>query len=171
MSINSVQLYIKGQLDQMTLPVVMAGSDKLTAIVTPPVVDDRVTARCWIWGSTGDEKRRTMPRGGFGGNAAFKGVTSRVDIWVKCYGDAMDVQAGTADSPFPTVLEEIMNKLRTVQMPILNLLDTSTGRTSDIISIGEDMKWDYSRVYVTADQRMLIYEGRITATITEWIQA
>lgn len=165
MSINSVQLYMKGLLDGMDLPVSMGGN-KLTAMVSPPAKDSRTVPRCYIWGSTGTEARRTMPR-----TEGFKNVEHKIDIWVVAFASPKGVGTGSQDSPFPSILEAIMNQLRTTPMPVINLVDNITGRTSDIISIGEDMKWDYAPVHTIVPDRTLRFDGRIVATVKEWLQA
>lgn len=165
MSINSVQLYLKGLLDGMDLPVSMGG-DKLTAIVSPPATDTRTTPRCYVWGSTGTEARRTMPR-----VEGFKNIEHKIDIWVVCFASPKGAGTGVLDSPFPSILEAVMEQLRTTPMPVINLLDTISGRTSDIISVGEDMKWDYAPVHTVMPQRTMRFDGRIIASVKEWIQA
>lgn len=161
MSINSIQLLVKGLLQDLPLPT--TPTDTLIAICTPPTTDDRTDPRAYIWGSIGAEKRRTFARG-----PGFKDIIHQLDIWVIWFGDATDPNA---DSQFPIVLEEIMNELRTTLMPVLNLVDPATGRTSNVDAIGEDMRWDYSPVHAIADQGIFRYDGRIVATIKEMIRA
>lgn len=171
MSINSVQQLVKGLLQNLALPT--TPNSNLIAIVTPPAEDDRTDPRCYIWGSYGTEKRQTMPRAQpppaqltTGG---FKWVIHKLDIWVIFF---MSTEDPNADSQFPVVLEEIMFTLRRTQMPIFNLVDTATGRTSDIMMIGEDLSWDYAPVHaIQGLSNVLRCDGRIVATVFEKLQS
>lgn len=170
MSISSVQLYLKNQLQGLALPTTPA--QNLTAIVTPnqPVMKDTFP-RAFIWGSTGNEGRQTMPRAkpGQPSTGGFKTLVHHVDIWIVWFGVSSDPNA---DSQFPSVMEAIMQQLRTTTMPVLNLLDTTTGRLSDLLMVGEDMKWDYAPVHSLIPQRNIYrYDGRIIVDVKEKIQA
>jgi hypothetical protein len=163
-------MYVKGLLDGLALPHSPEGATTLTAIVTPPTTDSRTDPRAYVWGSHGRELRETMPRAqpGQTGTGAFKHLKHELDIWIICFGDPLDAEA---DSAFPAVIEEIMQVLRNTLMPVQNVVDNNTGRTSTILVIGEDMTWDYGPVHVIADQRIFRYDARIVASITESIQA
>jgi len=170
MSINSVQLYAKGLLDGLPLPVAMggpagAGGDVLTALVTPPVVDYRTTPRAYIWGSTGYEDASTMPS-----PSSFKKVTHKLDIWITCFASINDF-AGQ-DSVFPSVLEAVMQKLRSTPKPVEGLLDTETGRTSDLLNFGQHLTWDYAPVRAVEEGSDIArFDGRITVKFEEWLHA
>lgn len=169
MSISSVQLYLKNQLQGLALPTTPAAN--LTAIVTPPTVDKRTIPRAYIWGSTGQEARQTMPRAqpGLPSTGGFKVLEHNVDIWIVWYDVASDA---LADSQFPSIMEAIMQQLRTTLMPVLNLLDTTSGRVSDLLMVGEDMHWDYAPVHSVIPQRNIYrYDGKIVVRIKEKIQA
>jgi hypothetical protein len=163
-----MQQYVKGVLDGLSLPTTPA--ENLTAIITPPVVDTRTTPRAYIWGSTGTDLRRTMPRAMplMPQTGGFKELVHKIDVWIVWFGAASDVNR---DSQFPIVMDTVMGALRNTLDPVRNTVDPQTGAVSEIVAIGENMQWDYAPVHPVADQRYLRYDGRIILEVKEWIQA
>lgn len=167
MPLNSVQTYLKGVLNGLALPF---GSPNLTAMITPPDPGDGMLPAVYIWGSTGEEARQTMPRAkpGLPSTGGFKVILYRVDCWLIWFGDA---ENANADSAFPAVIDVVTNQLRTTLMPVLNLVDPVTSGTSNLLAVGENIDVDYAPVHATEDQRYLCYTARVICEIKEQIQA
>jgi hypothetical protein len=164
MSLNSIQLHLKGVLDGLELPVSMGG-DRLTAIITPPVLDPRTGPRAYIWGSTGKEDRLAGSRRvGSGGR---KEITYRPDIHLLCFSSTKDAGIGAQDSPFPATIGAVLSALRFAEMPVLGLKDEMDGSVSDIMSIGEQTTWDYAPLEATTMQGVYAFRARIRPTIIE----
>lgn len=162
-----MQLYVKGLLDGLVLPL---GQGNLQAFITPPNPGDSLDPVVYIWGSRGEERRRSMPRAqpGFFSTGAFKFITHHLDLWLVWCGYSDDEQS---DSAFPAVMEAVMAALRNTQMQVLNVIDEVTGATSDIAFIGEEIDYEYAPVQSLSAQQMLRYLARLSVKIVEKIQA
>jgi hypothetical protein len=165
-ALNAVQQHMKGLLDQLVLPLDMG---ILNAFITPPDPGDGTQAAVYIWGSTGDEKRQTMPRArpNLLSTGGFKVIVHSLDLWLIWFGSAEDP---SADSQFPLVIDSVTKVLRNTLMPV-DITDPDTGDLSSILAIGEDLKWDYAPVHSVEDERWLVYTARVIATIKEKLQA
>ena len=141
----------------------------LTAYVAPPALGDMSTPLCYIWGAHITEKRETMPRAPVGnlGAGAFKNVRYEMQLWLY-YAEFADDP--NADSAFPVVIDAVMACLRNTQMGV-TITDPVTGVQTTVKMIGEDMEVGYDPVEALEDQRMQLYEGLITVSVWELIQA
>ncbi|MBT8160992.1 MULTISPECIES: hypothetical protein [Arthrobacter] len=167
MTLNATQLYVKGLLDGLTLPIAELGT--LEAHVSYPNPLDQVTPLCFIWGAMGDEKRHTMPRAQPGNlsTGGFKDTAYDIDLWIFHAELADDPNA---DSLFPVVIDAVRKVLRNTQL-MAQLTDSVTGEKSTIKKIGENIKIDYMPARALEDQRMLQYECRMIVSVVEAIQA
>jgi hypothetical protein len=169
MSINTVQWYLKGLLDQLPLPLTLG---TLNAFIQPPNPGDGTQPGVYIWGSRGNEARKTVPRAQSGNlsTGGHKTLTHSVDAWIIWLGPAVDTQQ---DVLFPALIDKIMAVLRNT--PILDgtqhAVDPVTGELSQLLNVGERMDWEYAPVRAVLDQRYLRYDARITIEIEEIIQA
>ena len=167
MPLNTVQSYMRTLLDQTPLPL---GEGVLSARITPPDPGDGMVPTVYIWGSVAQERRQSMPRAQPGNysSGGFKTLEHKLDLWLVWYGYADDE---LADSQFPAMIDTVTAVLRNTLMPVYNVVDPVTGAGSSILAIGEKLEWDYAPVHSTADQRILRYVAKITATVEELIQA
>lgn len=167
MSLNAVQLFLKGLLDGHTLPMTEQGT--LTAYVAYPVPVDQIDPLAFIWGAVSDEKRQTAPRAkpGQPSTGGFKKIDYAMDVWLY-YAELSDDP--NADSLFPTVIDSVTGILRNTVMPA-SITDTVTGAVSTVLEIGEKIKVDYMPMVALEDQRMVQYEARLIVNVTELIQA
>lgn len=166
MSLNAVQLYLKGILNGLALP---SDLGTLTAFITPPSPDYVSDPVIYIWGSTQVETRQTMPRAkpGQPATGGFKRIQHEVDAWLIWFGQADDT---TADSQFPMVIDAVNAAVRNVLMPV-SLTDPTTGAPYTILAVGEHIRTDYAPVHQVEDQRWYCYNARHIFSITELIQA
>lgn len=156
-------------LDQLVLPLDLG---TLTAYIAPPNPGEAAEPAIYIWGSTADERRDSIPRAAPGdlSTGGWKVITHRVSMWLIWFGPSDDTNA---DVLFPAALDAVCATLRNV--PILDQTqhasDPVTGQVSDLLNVGEQLSWEYAPVRATADQRYLRYDAQITAVIQEWFQA
>lgn len=167
MSLNAVQLHVKGLLDGLVLP---GDLGTLTAYITPPSPDYVDQPVIYIWGSTQQERRRTAPRSQHGNlsTGGFKQVTHRVDAWLLWFGQPDEPGV---DNLFPLAIDAVNARIRNAPMPVLGLTDPITGAVSNIDSIGENIDTDYAPVHQLDDQTWYAYNARHTFEIVEKIQA
>jgi len=158
MPLNSVQLLVKSTLDGLQFPITEQGT--LTAYIAPPNPDNIDGPIVHIWGGVSDEKRRTMTR-----PVGNKSISYEIDLWIYF---AEELDDSLSDSLFPVILDTIALKLRTMTMP-LTITDPNTGVSSNIVSIGEDMKTDYAPARTNTNQSFMIYMARMVLDIDEWV--
>lgn len=159
MSLNSVQQYVKSILDGLALPTYQA---PLRAYIAPPVPDQQVEPRCYIWGARFQEARQTAPRG-----PAFKKVTYDLDLYCFVIDDP---NSPGVDSRFPVLIDTVQQALRVTTMPIV-ITDSVTGVSSQVLSVGERFEVRYDTERTLADQRYVRFLALITAYIEEAITA
>jgi hypothetical protein len=164
--LNSVQQYVKGVMDGLMLPSTPV---PLAAYITPPDPGDGTQPAVYIWGSTANEERQSMPRAqpGKPQTGGFKLIHHNLDLWLIWFGASDDPNA---DSAFPAVIDACTAVLRSteIQVPIT---DPLTGQQSTILNIGESIKWDYMPVISVSDERWLRYDARLIVTVLELLQA
>jgi hypothetical protein len=160
-----VQQYVKGVMNGLPLP----NNQTLTAVITPPNPGDGTIPTVYIWGSTVNEERQSMPRAkpGQPSTGGMKMLHYQLDMWLMWFGSADD--AG-ADSAFPAVIDACTAQLRTTQIQV-QITDPSSGQVSTIQEIGEVIKVDYMPVIAMEDERWLRYDARLIVQITERLQA
>lgn len=168
MPLNSVQVFVKQQLDNLPIEDGLGTATK--AYVSPPIIGDMATnPLVFVWGAVSHEMRETMA----GGRTATINTTSGIrtiqyelDIYIK-YAIANDNP--NEDNVFPLVVDSVMQKLRGIQIPT-NITDPVTNWPSVITDLGERFSLQYAPVMEAVDQRFWVYEARIVAPITEKIQ-
>jgi len=159
MPLNSVQQYIRDQVNGLEFPITQQAT--LAAFIAPPNPGDQITPLCYVWGAESDEVRKTMPRGP--GN---KEITYRVDMWVYFTEDSDDE---LADSLFPVVIDTITSRLRTMQTNI-QITDPQTGAESGLVAAGENIKVDYAPARTLATEALMQYMARIIVEVREWVR-
>lgn len=167
MPIVTVQTWIKAQLDGLIVPG-SANVGPLEAFITPPDPNEGPQPAAYIWPSDGHEKRQTMPRNtGPGTPAGWKEVRPNIDVYLTWFNSADDPYADVA---FPSVIDAIMQKLRTSPDPA-EVVDPDSGLVCHLVGVGEEMSWQALSVTATRDQRMLRYDALILVPFLELIQA
>ena len=154
------------------LPLPANTGDHLQAFIAPPnPEEDQLDPHCYIWPSAGSEARESIPRGPAPADvtkSGWKALTHQIDVFLTWFQDDSDPNP---DMSFLTVVDTVMDALRTTQDPVL-LTDPVTGRYSQVYATGERMNWDVAPVRgVMADQRILRWDARIVARIGEELQA
>ena len=144
------------------------------AFITPP--DPRVKAKVpaiYIWPSDGMENRSpelggTVPRNK-GPNTASgtKGLQHQMDVYCTWFSANSGRQA---DPVFPAIVDTIMMALRYSQPNPAELTDPSTGLTSSVYNVGEQIKYRIG-IEATADERWLRYDALLQVTVWEVINA
>lgn len=170
MPIVTVTQWVYSTINGMPLP---GNTGPLQAFITPPnPEEDQLDPHANIWPSAGTEKRQSLPRAPAPvvgtTTSGWKTMPHSIDIWLYFFMDDSDP---TPDLTFLTVIDDVMDALRTTQDPVL-LADPVTGRYSQIYATGERMTYDVSPVRgTTADQRTLRWDARVVAPILEDFQA
>lgn len=164
MPLNSVQQYVRGVIDGISVP---GQSVPLTAYVTPPVMDKVSPPKAYVWNGRCTGARRSMPRG-----PAFKKLGWLVDIYLNYETNPNRVPPGGAsvDAQFPLIVDAVMLTLWQTPMPVF-ITDPDTGYQSQILSIGEQFSIDYPPERSPATLRMLWYSLLLTVMVEEDVQA
>lgn len=160
MPLNTVQMHLQSVLDGTSMPY---GDAPLNAYIAPPDPGNGMDPGLYIWGTTGDDSRRSFPRG-----QGFRVIKHEVDMWLVWFGPS---DSPTANTEFPAMLDAVCQVLRTTPMPVLNVPDPVTGSISNIEMIAERLRWDYAPVHSLEDQRWWVYTARIICDVREQIQA
>lgn len=171
MPLNTVQCHLKSVLENLPLPRDLGLLDAFIAPVNPNT--ETQPPGCYIWGSNGNESRMARPRAqpGVLTSGGNKELVHQVDVWLIWFGDPTEADADTA---FPSVIDAVMACLRNTMLldaVTIHAVDPITGQQSDLLTIGENMSWEYAPVRATADQRYLRYDALITCEVVEVIQA
>jgi len=170
MPIVTATQWVLSLLNGMPLP---GNTGPLEAFITPPSVEDnQEDPHAYIWPSTGSENRESIPRAGVPGvgtnQSGWKTMSHQVDVFLVWFGDESDQ---TPDLTFLTVLDAVMDALRTCTDPVTQA-DPVTGRTSQVYATGERMTYDVAPVRGTsADQRVFRWDARIMARVLEDYQS
>lgn len=159
MPLNTVQTQLLSILDGIQIPGL---NENLNAYISPPDPGDGTIPSAYIWGATAEDIRRSMPR-----TFGFRVIKHEVDIWTIWFGPADDPSSNTQ---FPAIIDAICQALRTAPMPVLNAKDPLTGLNSNIEMIAERLRWDYSPVHSSEDQRWLVYSARIICDVREQLK-
>jgi hypothetical protein len=169
-SVNSVQFYIKGLLEQLIIPGPVG---TLEVFITPPDPKedaDRPTA--YVWPADGSEKRRSLPRNNgpatVPSGSGWKDQVHRVQIYLIWFAgdDEADV-----DSAFPSVVDAVLFTLRTSSPNPAYATDPVTGVITQLVNIGEEQSYEIVPVHALADQRWNRYDARITVSVLEEFQS
>lgn len=157
MSTRAITDYVAGLLNGQTY----GGFPAVQAVSEFPLVSDAADApQAFVWPSEGEERRDSAPRG-----PGLKRALHRVSIYLMYI---FDPDTGLS---FRDLVEGVMQTIRTTTMPVQGLTDSVTGRQSDILLIGETMRYTISPPEALSDQRLMAFDGEITADITETFRA
>lgn len=169
MPLNSVQSYVKGILDGLTLPAPTGQpASTLTAWVTPPTLEDLNGPRAYIWGGRNRGYRQTMPRAkpNQPATGGFKWLDWTIDIYLVYLTAPDDAQI---DQEFPLMVDAVLSALWNTTMPVF-ITDPTTGLESQVLAIGEDWELEYPPERTPATLRMLYYTCRIAMDVREAVQ-
>lgn len=170
MPIISAQQYTAGLLKGMTPPGDTGIRQPIDALITPldPDVNPDGIPRCYVWPASGPEKRRAKPRNtGKGTPAGWKQLTHELQIFL-IWMDSPDDP--NADVNFPAFIDYVMDALRTSPNPSL-YTDPETGRSSQMVSLGEVMTYDFVPPRTLEPQAFRRYDARIRCSLLELFQA
>jgi hypothetical protein len=165
----SVQLYVQGLLDGLLIP---GSTTPLTAQVTPPVIQNLNGPVAFVWGGSLVASRQTGPRGAPGA-AGFKKLMWDVDVWLVLLTNP---NSAGADQQFPVLVDAVLAQLWSTTMPLFidgQGLPATEGveGTSEILSIGENFRMEYSPVHTPQTQRMLYYDAHLSLGIYEAVNS
>lgn len=154
MSTRAVTDFVAGQLNGQ----VFGNFPAVSAVAEFPAVSQAgTTPQCWVWPERGEEKRLAAPR-----FAGVKTVEHEIVIWC-----LLMMKADSAHS-FRDLIEGIIAFWRTYRpMPVRGVVDAVTGQSSDILSIGETVRYSYDVPVATKSQRLQAYSATITLVVTE----
>lgn len=163
MPLNTVQSYLKGLLNGLSVPLQSAPLD---CFITPPALQDLDGPHCYVWGGRVSVRRQTMPR-----TAGFKAYPWTMSIWLVY--ESADTVAGqqntTIDNEFPVIIDAVTNTLSVATMVDV-VTDPTTGQYSQIQSVGETWTLDYPTLRLPETMRMLYYAACISTEILEVVQ-
>jgi hypothetical protein len=176
--IASAMAYVRGLLDGLPLP---GGAPNLAAMIEPLDPDEETDVpTCYVWPLPGNEQRDpknggSMPRNsGPGTFSGTKTITHSIGVWVVWFAadpDPEDDDIPDADYLMPGFLDVIMQALRTAWPDPAIFTDPWTGEQTQMVDVGEQMKYELSPPHSTANQRYLRYDALITIPLTEAISA
>jgi hypothetical protein len=168
----SVQSYVQGLLNGLPVPGVP--TQTLTAQIRPPVLQNLDQPMCFVWGGAMEASREAGPRGPSGA-AGFKHLGWQISTWVVYLTNPT---AATADTAFPQLLDAVMAKMWSTPSTVLidasgnvTMQTPSPSGVTQLLSIGERFRLDYSPVHTPASDRMLYYSARFDWEIYEAVQA
>lgn len=170
MPVLTAQSYIASLLDNLTPPGRTGAKGPVSAMITPldPDVNPDGIPRVYVWPSSAPESRLAFPRNsGMGTQAGWKQMKHQLMLFLVWMDSQNDVNA---DSNFPLLIDWVMQVLRTSPNPA-TWTDPDTGLVSNIVNVGEDMKYDYVPPRLLAADRYRRYDARITITLLELFQA
>lgn len=168
MPLNSVQLFVHGLLDKLSIPgPAGSASSTLEAYITPPTVENLDGPRAYIWGGRQRVTRQTAPRG-----EGFKHFAYTLDIYLAYLTNPDDTNI---DQEFPLFVDAVLKQLWTTTMPVHidatgNVVPAGTSGASQILEVGEQWDLDYPPERTPASLRMLYYTCRIGMEIYEAVQ-
>lgn len=167
MPLVAMQSYCQALLDGTTMPLGLA---PLKAYITPPNPGVAEVPTLYIWDAEGEERRETMPRAQPNkySTGGMKFLEHKIEMYVTMVDYSDDV---SVDSNFPACVDAVLAVLRNTLMPVLNYVDPVTGGVSDVMMIGERMRWRQGVPRSLQDQRMLWYVCWLQVDVMEKIQA
>lgn len=171
MPINTAMQYVYNALYKLPLPGDIGTLDTYITPFNPN--DEAKPPGAYVWGSRGNEVRLSLPRAAEGnlGSGANKEITHSLDVWLIWFGpNATDPNADTA---FPSVIDAVMARLRNVSLidADQHAVDPITGQESALLTVAENMSYEYGPVRAVLNQRTLRYNALVTCEIVEVIQA
>ena len=163
MPLNSIQQFTKTIIDGMAIP---GSTVPLKAQVTPPVLQNVSSPMAFVWGGSMSGKRTAGPRG-TPDKAGYKELTWDIDVWLILLTNPNN---SLVDQQFPLVVDAVMAAFWATEMPTWTV-DSTTGLRTQVRSIGEQFRLEYSPVHTPQTQRMLFYDARLTLSVFEAVQA
>jgi len=155
MGINVVQTHAKSITNGISSPLYKR---PLVAYITPPNPGKLTGPAAYVWVTQGNNKRQTAHRG-----AGFRSTIWTVSVWLMSPDNSTNPNA---DSAFASLIDAVVEAWVTTPMPI-SIEDPQTGRTSQLVAIGEQFTVQQSPAHTLADQRLFLYEALIDFTIEE----
>jgi len=174
--LNSVQLYVRGLLDGLSIPGPPGESaSTLACYITPPTMANLDGPTAYVWAGRQRAKRQSMPRvtGFTQSTGGFKYLEYVLSIYLSYLTNPDDAQL---DQEFPIFVDTVLYQLWNTTMPIFidsqgNPVSVGGENVSQVLSIGEQWDVDYPPEKTPATLRMLYYTCRIDMTLSEAIQA
>lgn len=175
MPLNSVQLYVQGLLNGLSIPAPAGGTPSaLEAYITPPTVEELDGPRAYIWGGRQRVTRQTAPRQqpGNPSTGGFKHFAYTIDIYLSYLTNPDDANL---DQEFPLFVDAVLAQLWTTAMPVSisatgSVVPPGTAGASQILEVGEQWELEYPPERTPATMRMLYYTARIGMEIYEAVQ-
>ena len=176
MTLSAVQSFVRATVDGVQAP--NWAEPLLASIVVPaPGLVKLPQPQVFVWGATATEERLTIPRAAPGINptivppgqntqSGWKERRYALSMWL--YGIEYNYDGNRA-TKFPVLIEQVLNALRMANIPA-PLTDSETGEQSILLSIGEELSWEYDVDRTLADQRLVRNECRIDASVIEQFQ-
>lgn len=162
MGLNSVQHYVHSLVNGLVVP---GGVGTIEAWIQPPAFEPLDGPKAFIWGGKMRKRRQTTPRG-----RGFQQVEWIVDICL-AYETVSDLTNDpNVDQEFPLVVDAVMDALAATPMPLF-ITDPTTGKRTQITSIGEDLDLEYPPEKAPATDRLVYYVCAINAHVTEVVQS
>lgn len=175
MPLNSVQQYVKGVINGITIP---GQSSPLVAYITPPVIDNVGRApKAYVWAGRLDPGRRqTAPRG-----PGFKELNWLIDVYLnyETNPNRPVVNGVSIDNQFPLIVDAVMAAFWTTTMP--TFIDQNgvpqpgqlMGQSgwSQIHHVGESFRIEYPTERTPNTTRMLWYSLQLVVDVCEVVQA
>jgi hypothetical protein len=172
MPVNSVHQILKGILSGLSIPGPAGTSGTLSCFITPPSVRDDPQPAMYIYGGRGTEHRQSLPRAAAPyqplGQSGWKQIDHTVDGYLTWFDENYDQNV---DSNFLSVVDAVMQALRSAVDPLYYYTDPLTGQQSEVYAIGEKMNYEVAPPRATADQRYLRFDALITIHCWESFQA
>lgn len=168
MGVNTVLQGIYGIVNGLIVP---GTAGVLEAFIMPVDPRDDPPPAIYLWSSSGDESRESLPRSGVPGTppsfSGWKEINHRVTAYLTWFQDNSDP---AADVAFPSVVDVTMQALRSSTNPLYTN-DPQTGAPSDLVDIGERMTYTLVPPRAVADQRYLRCDAQIIIPVLEVFQA
>src|ERR1035437_3949695 len=152
---DAVQAILSGQVSAL--------ADPAEAWVRPPTFLFLTTPQIFVWGGSFAESRHTMPR-----LYGQKRVEHKLIIWLQLATSSDGSGPGSALA-FPLLIDAVTKTLRSIPIPI-PLVDTTTGETSVMQSIGQNIDTKHPVPMAAAPQSTILWQNAtLTVSITEEI--
>ena len=154
MSLNSVQLYVRDQLNGLTCATLPAAE---AWVLPPPTTQPADNPQIYVWGGRSDESRMTIPR--FRGQ---KRVAHTVSCWIQWVSDSDPANV----QQFPVFMDTITYTLRSLPIPA-QLTDPTTGLVSQLLNLGERIITEYGTPLALQAQGLLLHTAAMSLVAAE----
>jgi len=154
---RSVKKHIADLLNGVTVSTVTGA---LAMDVELPSITVPTTPIGWVWAQGWDETRYAGSHG-----TGYKKLT--YDVFAVIVWD-VDPSTATDQSQFDDLLEQVVHTLRTATLQV-TLTDAISGRTSNLMDLGESIKVERADPVAIADQGPIRYVATITTKAFELV--